>query len=75
MHPPVILSNTFLDAYKVNILRNEGRLKVHVKNGSTLMNLNVNYNFTLAKMGVNLVTLTSELESPSFFVLMFLRVS
>jgi hypothetical protein len=37
------------------------------------MNLDVDYNYALASMGVNLVTLASELESPSF--LMSLKVS
>jgi len=39
------------------------------------MNLNVNYNFVLAKLEINLVALANELESPSFLVLMSLRVS
>jgi hypothetical protein len=69
----VILGNTFLDAYKV--LHNEGRLKVHAKNGSKLMNLYVDYNFAFVEMGVNLVVLTSELNHLIFFILMFLRIS
>jgi hypothetical protein len=71
----IILGNTLLDAYKVSILRSGGKLKVCSKCGSKLMNLDVNYNFTLVEMGVNLVTLASELESPSFLLLMFLKVS
>jgi hypothetical protein len=39
------------------------------------MTLNANYNSALAKMGMNLVTPASELKSPSFFILMFLKVS
>jgi hypothetical protein len=39
------------------------------------MNLNANYNFTLAKVGINLVALIKELESPGFVILMSLRVS
>jgi hypothetical protein len=31
------------------------------------MNLNVNYNFVLAKLEINLVVLANELELPSFF--------
>jgi hypothetical protein len=42
------MGNTILDAYKVYILHNGGRLKVHAKSGFKLMNLNVNYNFALA---------------------------
>jgi len=40
-----------------------------------LVNLNVNYNYVLAEVGVNLVVLANELESPIFLVLMSLRVS
>jgi Txe/YoeB family toxin of Txe-Axe toxin-antitoxin module len=39
------------------------------------MNLNAYYNFALAKMGMNLVTLANELKSLSFLILMSLRVS
>jgi hypothetical protein len=41
----VILGNTFLDAYKVNILHNGSKLKVHAKVGFKLMNLDVKYNY------------------------------
>jgi hypothetical protein len=71
----VILRNTFLDAYEVDILRSKGKLKIHAKYVFKLMNLNLNYNSTLAKMGMNLVTLASELELFNFLVLMFLRIS
>jgi hypothetical protein len=71
----VILGNTFWGAYEVDILHNRGKLKVHAKSRSKLLNLNINYNSTLAKMGVNLAALTNELKSPSFLILMFLRVS
>jgi hypothetical protein len=70
----VILGNTFLDAYEVTILCNGHKLKFCAKCGSKLMNLDVN-NFTLVEMGVNLVVLASELESPCFLLLMSLRVS
>ncbi len=66
----VILGNTFLDAYKVNIF-----LRVHAKNGYKLMNLDAIKNFALAKMRVNLVALISELELHSFLIFMLLRVS
>ncbi len=39
------------------------------------MNLNVEYNFTLVKMGVNLATLANELELYNFLVLTSLKVS
>jgi hypothetical protein len=39
------------------------------------MNLDADYNSILVKMGMILVILTSDLESPSFLILMFLRVS
>jgi hypothetical protein len=35
----------------------------------------VNYNFASIEMGMNLVVLISELESPSFPILMFLKIS
>jgi hypothetical protein len=71
----VIIGNTILDAYEVDILHNGGRLKVHAKCGSKLVNLDVDYNFALAKMGMNLVALSSELKSPNFLILMSLKVS
>ncbi len=37
----VILRNTFLDAYKINILHNESKLKIHSKVGFKLVNLDV----------------------------------
>ncbi len=70
----VIIGNTFLDAYKINILHNRGKLKVHANNGYKLMNLDVDYNFALAKMG-NLVVLTSELESLNFLIFISLEIS
>jgi hypothetical protein len=39
------------------------------------MNLNANYNYALAEMGVNLVALTCELKLPSLLILMSLKVS
>jgi hypothetical protein len=71
----VIIGNTFLDAYEVDIFRNKGKLKIHAKYGFKLMNLDLYYNSTLAKMEVNLVTLASELTFFNFLVLIFLRVS
>jgi hypothetical protein len=43
------------------LLRNGSKLKVHTKVGSKLVNLNLEYNFALAKVGVNLVVLANEL--------------
>ncbi len=63
-----------MDAYKINVFH-RGELRVHAKCGYKLLNLNVDYNFALVEMGVNLVALVSELELTSFLVLMFLRVS
>jgi hypothetical protein len=71
----VILGNTFLDVYKVAIFRSGGKLKVCAKCGFKLMNLDVDYNLTLVKMGMNLIVLASESKSPSFLVLMSLKVS
>jgi hypothetical protein len=62
-----------LDAYEVDILRSEGKLRVCAKSGFKLMNLYVDYNYTLAKIGVKLVALANKLKSPNFFVLMSLR--
>jgi len=71
----VIIGNTFLDVYEVDIFCSKGKLKIHPKYGFKLMNLDLYYNSTLAKMGVNLVTLASELELFNFLVLIFLRIS
>jgi hypothetical protein len=71
----IILGNTFLDAHKIAIFRSGGKLKVCDKCGFKLVNLDVNYNFTLVKMGMNLIVLANELESPSFLLLMSLRIS
>jgi len=39
------------------------------------MNLDVDYNYVLAQVGINLFVLVNEVESPSFLVLMSLKVS
>ncbi len=70
-----IIRNTFLDAYKVDIFHSGSKLKICAKVGFKLINLNVNYNFTLVKVGVNLVVLANELKSLSFFVLISLKAS
>ncbi len=70
-----ILGKTFLDAYEIDILHSGVKLKVHAKNGFKLMNIDVDYNFALVEMGVNLVVLTYELKSLSFLLLMSLKVS
>jgi hypothetical protein len=66
----VIIGNTFLDAYKINIFCNKGKLIICAKNGYKLMNINAIYNFALAKMGMDLVALINELESFSFLIFM-----
>ncbi len=71
----VILSNTFLDVYEVDIFHNGSKVKVHAKIGFKLMNLDVEYNYALAKVVVNLVALAKELKLPSFVILMYLRDS
>jgi hypothetical protein len=71
----VILRNTFLDAYEVDIFHSEDKLRVHTKSGFKLVNLDVDYNYALDFMGMNLVSLANELELSSFLILMFLRVS
>ncbi len=57
----VSLVNTFLDVYKVDILCNRSKLRVHAKVGSKLVNLNLEYNFALAEVGVNSVVLVNKL--------------
>jgi hypothetical protein len=71
----VILGNTFLNAYKINIFYNRRKLRVYAKISSKLVNLDVEYNFTLGKMRVNLVVLANELKLSNFLVLMSLKVS
>jgi len=71
----VILMNTFLDVYEVDIFHNRSKVKVHAKIGFKLKNLDVEYNYALVKVAVNLVTLAKELKSPSFVILMSLRNS
>jgi hypothetical protein len=39
------------------------------------VNLNVEYNFALAKVGINLVALTNEFELFSLLILIFLKIS
>ncbi len=64
-----------MDAYKVDILCSENKLKLHTKVGFKLVNLDVEYNSALVKVVVNLVALVKELKSPSFVILMSLGVS
>jgi len=69
----VILKNTFLDVYEINILHNKSKVRVHAKIGFKLVNLNVEYNSLVARIVVNLVALIKELKLPSFVILMFLK--
>jgi hypothetical protein len=71
----IILTNTFLDVYEINILYNKNKVKVHTKVGSKLVNLNGDYNFMLVKVRINLVVLVKELELLSFMILMSLKIS
>lgn len=57
----VILGNMFLDVYKIDILHIGSKLRVHAKVGSKLVNLDLEYNFALVEVGVNLVALANEL--------------
>ncbi len=56
-----------MDAYEVDILHSKGKLKFCAKNGFKLMNLYVDYNYTLAKIKMNLVVLANKLNSLNFF--------
>jgi hypothetical protein len=67
----VILRNTFLDVYEVDIFHNRSKVKI----GFKFKKLDVEYNYALVKVAVNLVTLAKELKSPSFVILMSLRNS
>ncbi len=71
----VILRNKFLDFYEVNIFHNGSKVRIHAKIGFKSMNLDVEYNFVLVKVAVNLVALVKELKFPSFVILMSLKDS
>jgi len=58
----IILRNTFLDAYEVNIFCNQNKVKICTKVGSKLVNLDGDYNFMLANIKINLVVLVKELK-------------
>jgi len=58
----IILRNTFLDAYEVNIFCNRNKVKIRTKVGSKLVNLDGDYNFMLANIKINLVVLVKELK-------------
>ncbi len=71
----VIVLNTFLDVYKVDIFHKGSKIKVHAKVDFKLINLNVQYNSALVEVGINLVALANEFELLSFLILIFLKVS
>jgi hypothetical protein len=48
-------------------------MRVHAKIGFKSKNLDVEYNYALVKVKVNLVTFAKKLKSPSFVILMSLR--
>jgi len=48
----VIIRNTFMFAYKVNILRIGSKVKICAKVDFMLVNLNAEYNFMLRKVGI-----------------------
>jgi hypothetical protein len=50
-------------------------VRVHAKIGFKLLNLDVEYNFTLAKVAVNFVVLVKKLKLSSFVILMSLKGS
>jgi hypothetical protein len=63
----VIIRNTFMFAYKVNCLRIGRKVRICAKIDFMLVNLNVEYNFVLRKVGINLVVLANELKLHSFW--------
>jgi hypothetical protein len=71
----VILMNTFLDVYEVDIFHNRSKVRIHAKIGFKLKNLDVEYNYALVKVALNLVTFAKELKLSSFVILMSLRNS
>jgi hypothetical protein len=63
----VIIGNTFMFAYKVNCLRIGRKVRICAKIDFMLVNLNVEYNFVLRKVGINLAVLVNELKLHSFW--------
>jgi hypothetical protein len=63
----VILSNTFFN-FKVDILRNNSKLRLLVRLIDKPINLNVGYQVTLILIGIYLVYL-QKLQETSFFLL------
>jgi hypothetical protein len=59
----------------MNILVNGNKMKVCDEVSSKLMKLNVDYNFVLTKVKINLLMLVKKLKSLNFMVLMSLKVS
>jgi hypothetical protein len=49
----VILKKIFLDAWEVDIIHIRSKLRVYTNVSFKLMNLDVKYNFVLAKIGIN----------------------
>lgn len=63
----VIIGNTVMFTYKVNILRIRSKARICAKVDFMLVNLNAEYNFVLKKVGINSVALASELKLHSFW--------
>ncbi len=64
-----------MDAYEIDILCSKNKGRIHAKVGFKLVNLNVDYNYLLAKVEITLVILNKELKSLNFVILMSLRIS
>ncbi len=64
-----------MDAYKIDILHSGNKLKICAKVSFKLINLDVNYNYTLVKSEVNLVVLVNDLKSLIYLFLMYLKAS
>ncbi len=71
----IILGNTFLDAYEIDILYDGNKVKIRTKVGSKLMNLDGDYKSMLVKVKINLDFLVKELKSFSFMIFISLRIS
>jgi hypothetical protein len=65
----VISRNTFLDAYHVNVLRGGSKLRIIVRLTDRFVILEVEYQVSLTKVGIHLVSL-QKLQETLFLILM-----
>jgi len=65
----IILGNTFLNAYHIDVLKGISKLKTMVRLTYKLINLKVEYQASLIKVSIHLVSL-QELQHTSFLIFM-----